>query len=141
MFEEIVEGISCKLNAIFGTGYQIYSDEVKQGLQEPCFSIELLQPQRVSLLSSRYKQTAPFDISYFPKTDGDSSELLGVADKLLDQMEIITLSNGDMLRGMDMSTQTVDGVLHFHIIYNLILRKAEAAAEPMKAAEINVKTR
>lgn len=37
MLNEIITGISQKLNATFGDGYEIYENDVEQGLEEPCF--------------------------------------------------------------------------------------------------------
>lgn len=39
MLNEIIKGISMALNAAFGDGYEIYQNDVEQGLQEPCFLI------------------------------------------------------------------------------------------------------
>ena len=37
MLNEIIKGISMALNAAFGDGYEIYQNDVEQGLKEPCF--------------------------------------------------------------------------------------------------------
>ena len=39
MLNEIIKGISMALNAAFGDGYEIYQNDVEQGLKEPCFLI------------------------------------------------------------------------------------------------------
>ena len=38
MLNEIIKGISMALNAAFGDGYEIYQNDVEQGLKEPCFT-------------------------------------------------------------------------------------------------------
>ena len=45
MLTEIVKGISMALNAAFGDGYEIFQNDVEQGLEEPCFLIAVLQPE------------------------------------------------------------------------------------------------
>ena len=37
MLNEVITGISKKLNATFGDGYEIYENDVEQDLTEPCF--------------------------------------------------------------------------------------------------------
>lgn len=38
MVKEVLDGISIKLNAVFGDGVRIYADEeVVQDMQRPCF--------------------------------------------------------------------------------------------------------
>lgn len=39
MINEIIKGVSMKLNATFGAGYKIYQNDVEQGFKEPCFSL------------------------------------------------------------------------------------------------------
>ena len=39
MLNEIIKGISMALNAAFGDGYEIFQNDVEQGLKEPCFFI------------------------------------------------------------------------------------------------------
>ena len=45
MLNEIVKGIAVQLNAVFGDGFEIYQNNVEQGLKEPCFFIAVLQPE------------------------------------------------------------------------------------------------
>ena len=47
MLNEIIKGISMALNAAFGDGYEIYQNDVEQGLKEPCFLIAVLQPESI----------------------------------------------------------------------------------------------
>lgn len=44
MINEIIKGVSMKLNATFGAGYKIYQNDVEQGFKEPCFFIAVLKP-------------------------------------------------------------------------------------------------
>ena len=40
MINDIIIGISNAIYAEFGSDYEIYVDDVKQGLNEPCFFIK-----------------------------------------------------------------------------------------------------
>lgn len=119
MVNSLIIAISIKLNATFGDGFRVYKDDVEQGLQEPCFFISTLKPSLKPLLGGRAFQTNPFDIHYFPQNAGDNGELFSIAEQLLDVLEMITLQDGDRIRGTDRSYEIMDGVLHFFVQFNM----------------------
>lgn len=119
MLSDIVNGISIKLNSIFGDGYEIYGDEVEQGLQEPGFFIKPLKVLSKPLLGKRKQRTYPFDIAYFPLKGND--EMMEVSEKALDGLEYITLLNGDILRAISPESEIIDGVLHISVKYIVFL--------------------
>lgn len=121
MYKDIVDGISIQLNKEFGNEYEIYIDDVKQGLEEPCFFIQLLSSSNKPLLGKRSKRTYTFNIIYFPKEYGVNNELVRVAEMLMDSLEYITLVNGDIIRGKSMESEVSDGVLNFNITYSVFL--------------------
>ena len=126
MVNELLNGISIKLNQVFGDGYEIYGDtDVVQGLKEPCFFIAILNPSQTKLIGQRYFREHPFDVQFFPTKSGDNVELQGVASELFLALEYITLLNGDLVHGTSMNYENVDGVLHFKVNYNMFLRKVE----------------
>ena len=126
MVNELLNGISIKLNQVFGDGYEIYGDtDVVQGLKEPCFFIAILNPSQTKLIGQRYFREHPFDVQFFPTTSGDNVELQEVASELFLALEYITLLNGDLVHGTSMNYENVDGVLHFKVNYNMFLRKVE----------------
>ncbi|EMJ6349287.1 TPA: hypothetical protein KP563_003503, partial [Clostridioides difficile] len=53
MLNNIIDGISIKLDKSFGNEYTIYSEDVEQGINEPCFFIVPLNPSKVSYPSGR----------------------------------------------------------------------------------------
>ena len=126
MVNNLIDGISIKLNQVFGDGKKIYSETVKQGLKEPCFFIAVLNPSQSKMIGGRYFRQHPFDVHYFPaNTDGKNEEMRRVASQLLDGLEYITLTNGDLVRGTNMNYEVVDGVLHFFVQYNMYIKKIE----------------
>ena len=140
MVNEILTGISVKLNQVFGEGYEIYGDsDVVQGLTEPCFFIAILQPSQSKLIGQRYFRQHPFDVQYFPKDSGNNVELHDEASELYDDLEYITLLNGDLVHGTSMEYEIVDGVLHFKVNYNMFLRK-EADLDPMETIDVEEHT-
>ena len=119
MVPDIIDGISIKLNQVFGNEYEIYGDEdIKQGLKRPCFFIAVLAPSQEPMLKGRYFRRNPFDVHYFPKKDNSRIEIEQTAGKLYEAMEYIALPNGDTLRGTGMSYEVVDSILHFFVSFN-----------------------
>ena len=49
MINKILDAISNALNEEFGDEYEIYSEDIKQDLKEPCFFIICLNPSRFIL--------------------------------------------------------------------------------------------
>ena len=67
MMNSIIEAISVALNEEFGDGYKIHMEEIRQGLKEPCFFIQCLNPTHELFLGKRYLQSNQFCIQYFPQ--------------------------------------------------------------------------
>ncbi|WP_102274092.1 phage tail terminator family protein [Cytobacillus massiliigabonensis] len=125
MINGIIDGISIKLYQEFGDGYEIYSEEIKQGLIEPCFFIAFLRYGQTQIIGQRYFKEHFFDIHYFPVSTQDKNfELNEVAEELTDALEYITV-NGDLVRGTNLNGEIVDGVLHFFVNYNMHVYKAK----------------
>ncbi len=123
MINDIITGISLKLNEHFGDGYRIYKNDVKQGLKEPCFFIAVLAPSRTDQLGERWRMDMPFDVQYIPKAEGDNAELYDVEVTLMDILSSITLPDGSSYRGRNIYCETVDSVLHVFVTYTAWLRR------------------
>lgn len=135
MVNKIIDGISIKLNQVFRNGYRIYSEDVKQGLKEPCFFIAVLGPSETNRLDRRYLRQNPFDIHYFPSDSNSNIELQAMASELYEALEWITVE-GNSVRGVQMYHETVGGVLHFFVQYNLHVVKLVTAADPMETLDV-----
>ena len=132
MLNKVITGIAQKLNQVFGDGYEIYIDSVKQGLNEPCFLITFLKGNQKQLVGNLYSREQPFDILYFPQASASTSEINNVVDLLQMDVEYINVET-DSLRGTGISHETVDGVLHFFVNYDLRIRKESIPEEYMGA--------
>lgn len=122
MLLAILAGISQRLKEDFPKA-RVYIDEVKQGLNPPCFLIAVLEPSRARLVGEWWRQEQLFDVMYFPKT-GDNNELYAVGSALFDTLETITLPDGG-LHGTGLRFEVSDGVLHFFVKYTVFLRRKE----------------
>lgn len=135
MINSIIEAISISLNEGFGDGYETHMEEIKQGLKEPCFFITCLNPTTELFLGKRYFRTNQFCIQYFPETNEKQRECNGVAERMLQYLEYITIYGEDKpIMGTKMKYEVVDGVLNFFVNYDCFIRKTEQQT-PMESLQ------
>lgn len=125
MINEILSGVSIKLNYVFGDDYEVYVNDVNQGLSEPCFFIAVLSPSHAPLLGKRMKITMPLDVHYFPMNSGDNYEMSRVGDMLFRALDLIETPGFGSFRGREMRWQIYDGVLHFFVTYIVVSNEIE----------------
>lgn len=95
MVKKFLNAITAALNAEFGDTYEIYTEDVPQGLVPPCFLITMITPQRTKETHVTYRQSVLFAIQYFPDEDENyREELHGVISRLDDCLEIISVDWG-----------------------------------------------
>lgn len=147
MLNKIITGISQALDAEFNSeneGYIIHTENVEQGLEEPCFFIFSLKPSSKQLVGNRYERKYPFDIHFFPDTelvDGISTinnQLNEVTERLFTALEYITVDNS-LVRGTSINAEIVDNVLHFFINFNMIVKKETEPIDTMGSLTIKQK--
>ncbi|WP_315169498.1 phage tail terminator family protein [Metaclostridioides mangenotii] len=140
MINKLINGISIRLNQIFGDDYSIYTETVEQGFEEPCFFIKSIDPSKTPHPNKQSFREYLFDVMYFPESNDTNSEINSVTEYLFEGLEVIEVLNGDLKHGSNMHAETVDDKLHFFVNYNVILRKVEQYGN-MEALEIyqNVK--
>lgn len=137
MINSIIEAISVALNEAFGDDYEIHMEEIKQGLKEPCFFIQCLNPRMEQFLGKRYFRQNLFCIQYFPKTDEVVRECNEVAETMNFCLEYITCQGDDKpIRGTKMHWETVNNVLNFFVNYDCFVYKTEQQTL-MEEMEIN----
>lgn len=147
MLNKIITGISQALDAEFNSEneeYIIHTENVEQGLEEPCFFIFSLNPSSKQLVGNRYERKYPFDIHFFPDTelvDGISTinnQLNEVTERLFTALEYITVDNS-LVRGTSINAEIVDNVLHFFINFNMIVKKETEPIDTMGSLTIKQK--
>lgn len=126
---DICNAICIALDAEFNTEdesrYEIHKEEIKQGLQEPCFFVQIINTSQEQQLLNRYHRLNQFMIQYFPESkDAYAAECAAVSERLLWALEYITcIGDTKPIRGTGMQSEIVDGVLNFSVNYNLPIRK------------------
>lgn len=135
MIKEIINGISQKIYGFYEGLYDIYVEEVEQGLQIPCFMINLISSDIRMILKPRYKFESVFDVIYF----GDGyKDCMDRGSELYDILEYITINYKDLIRGTKMNMYIIKNILHFRVNYNLILQNKPDTIDMMEEHQINI---
>lgn len=135
MINDITTGIAQKLDATF-EGVPVYTEEINQGLVEPCFFIKLVAPEHIQVVGNRYYHNHQFDVQYFPPQDGQENQHINqTVGVLYEALEYIDLGPGPV-RGTQMRGEKVDGVLHFMVRYNFTVQRVKAAEDLMETVTV-----
>ncbi len=138
MINAIIEAISISLNVEFGDRYKIYREIKHQGLQEPCFFIQCLNPTSRLFLNKRYLRTNQFCIQYFPEQEGKKKEeCYEIAEHLFQCLEWLEVKE-DTMMGTQMHYEVVDGMLHFFVNYDAFVYKISESIPFME--EVSLET-
>lgn len=135
-----MDAVTRRLDELFGDGYTIYTDRVEQGLEEPCFFVQFLEPSEKPMIGRRYYRQTEMCIQYMPEdTQQSSRELNRVSDILMNGMEYITLTDGNLLRGTGMKVRMDmdEDVLTFLVSYNMYVVKKKQEEETMDDVKVN----
>lgn len=131
MINDIIKGVAKAIRNEFGD-LRIYTEEIKQGLKEPCFFISTLNPQMKQMLGKRYIIGCQVMVQYI--TEGGKAECNDVAMRLFEVLELITVS-GDLARGKNMSYEVSNGVLSFSVSYDIFVYKTEETKDYIESIE------
>lgn len=132
MINAILEAISLSLHTEFGDKYKIHREAKVQGLKEPCFFIQCLNPADSLFFGKRYFRRSPFCIQYFPEDSlHEKEECYAVAERLFRCLECLEVE-GDWIRGTERKYEVVDGILHFFVNYDRFVYKADESVGMME---------
>ena len=125
MINALIEAVSISLNGEFGDGYEIYMEEIKQDLTEPCFFISCINPASSLFLGKRYFRENLFCIQYFPRRQGrERAECNETAERLFKCLEYLEVS-GRFVKGTGIKYEVADGILNFFVNYDIYIQKKE----------------
>jgi hypothetical protein len=123
--QNLIDAIAEALFQEFGSGYEIHTEKVEQGLTEPCFFIRCLNPTMNVSLGRCYKRTNQFSIQYIPSTQEPIAECISVMERLFGCLENVIL-HGKPLHGRELNGEITDGILTFTVNYDgFVLRHDE----------------
>ena len=123
--QNLMDAIAEALFQEFGSDYEIYTNKVEQGLEEPCFMIRLLNPTKNLHLGRCYKRTNQFSIQYIPSTSEAQEECISVMERLFECLENVIL-HGKPVHGTELHGEIIDGIITFIVNYDgFVLKKEE----------------
>ena len=125
----VMSAVSAALSAEFD-GYEIYFDEVAQGLTPPCFTISCGSSLQ-QVIGRRFRRDFDIRINFFPGSGSEHTECSDTEERLFTALRYITV-DGDLLRGENMQRSFSDGVLSFNVrfgTYVLDTNNAEAMGD------------
>lgn len=124
MINRLISGVCKKISEFFNE-CEIYKDDIKQGLTEPCFLISALKPEHRQFMGSRYERTVTLMIQYFPESKtAPNVECNAVLEKLFWVLEEVETEDGSF-RSFNMSGETVDDVLQLSVDFIFYILKIE----------------
>lgn len=137
MISKIIDGISTALFNEFGNDYKIYTENVTQGLDEPCFFIRCLAPTNNKFMGERYFRENLFIIQYLSDSKESNHDFQNIFERLSDALELISV-DGDMIRGTNADCDINSEVLTYKINYNMFTYKKGPKNESMGAHNISM---
>ena len=120
MVNKIIKGISKALYEEFGDTYEIFTEDVEQGLQPPCFFIQCINPKISRFRGNRYYRENQFVIQYFAENESYRQECFNVLDRMYTALEFVEVDGYPVL-GKGIDSNIFDGVLTFTINYDMFV--------------------
>ena len=138
MVNLILNAVTKQLGTTFGSSYRYYVENVEQGLQKPCFTVDLLIPLQRSRSSILYDRTMPLVIHYFSGSEKDlKKDCYSMAEQIVECLEYLPFKN-TLIRGDDISWQIVDDVLQVFVTYKFMTKKEIAEETSLETLTANV---
>ena len=111
----VLDAISIAINKI-SPASSIYIDKVEQGLNNGDFIVRLINTEYLQHGNEDLYRVIPaFDVIYFPESG--NKDCMSMGDKLSQELSLIELITGDLLRATNKGYEIVDEVLHFKVSY------------------------
>ena len=132
MVNSMLDAVTKQLGTTFGLDYRYYVENVEQGLQKPCFTIDALLSTERSKSPVLYDRTIPIVVHYFSDSKTNiKKDCYEMAERTLECLEYIPYEK-TILRGENISWQIVDDVLQIFITYRFTTVMSKATADNME---------
>ena len=140
MINSILNAVTTQLGKTFGNSYHYYVEDVEQGLQKPCFTVDVLNPLQRSRSPLLYDRTMPIIIHYFSDSKKDlKNTCYSMAEQIVECLEYLPFGT-TLVRGDDVSWQIVDDVLQVFITYKFTTKLVTAVEDSIETLESKVST-
>lgn len=118
---DIVTAVCDRINHLFKTE-NIYTEESTQDIELPAFFVYKIDNPYKRLVSNVFKYEPIINIVYEPKT-ADLLHLQEMEETMLMGLEYIWIDENSTIRGLDLSSTTLDDAVSMTITYPYTLRK------------------
>lgn len=141
MINEIIESVAKTLSEAFPSCGEPYTENVEQGLAEPCFLITAISPQMVKERGRMYDFSVTLEIQYFPESKTEpKTEINDVIDKLDRVLELFPYTHDSTLEealhwSMTRDYSILDNVLTCRLILDAKYMLDEEPAAVMEKLE------
>ena len=123
MVNSILDAVTTQLHSTFGDNYKYYVENVQQGMQRPCFTVDVVLPLERSKMMVLYDRTMPLVVHYFSdKPTTNKKDSYAIAERIIESLEILPFKDA-LLRGENISWHMVDDVLQLFITYQFQTQK------------------
>lgn len=131
MTEDVIKALAKALNGALAERkkkYTIYTENVEQGLKQPCFFIYCTNYKDELYRGRRYRLSTDLAIEYIPPDPRDDREINKNVNSILpilyDATETIEV-DGNLLSGINRSVENTDGGVVFNVRYEYFYYKTE----------------
>ncbi|MEG2596973.1 MAG: hypothetical protein RR977_00985 [Oscillospiraceae bacterium] len=141
MINYMIDAAAKKLFDSFLRKIPVYTEQVRQNVQTPCFFVEggVLSEKRI--VGNRYRLQMPLRISYYPPKNGHQSDLHQMGENLTNTLEYLTGADGDKFRGTGMRAEIANDMLLFSVKYETFAYKSLAENPlPMETLTLHQRT-
>ena len=128
----VFDAISIAINKV-SPASSIYIDKVEQGLNNGDFIVRLINTEYIQHGNEDLYRVVPaFDVIYFPESG--NKDCMSMGDKLSQELSLIELITGDLLRATNKGYEIVDEVLQFKVSYpyNTISYRNDSGMDELK---------
>ena len=137
MVNAILNSVTKQLGKTFGDSYRYYVEDVEQGLNKPCFTVDVLIPLQRSKSPVLYDRTMPIIVHYFSDSETDlKNTCYAMGEQIVECLEYLPFGTAT-IRGEDISWQIVDDVLQVFVTYRFttkLITEIEESVETLDAS-------
>ncbi|MDO4267453.1 MAG: hypothetical protein Q4C73_03185 [Eubacteriales bacterium] len=132
MQNELLHAVTRQLDKLFEGAYTIYTENVEQGIETPCFFVGFLKTTDIPMLGSRRQRTWDMQVQFIPEEKGDNTHLLNeVCETLLEGLEWVRLEDDRLVRGIERSGTITDDALTVLVSFSRFLIRPADPVIPM----------
>ena len=137
MIQEVVAAVAeqLKRELVSEEALQVYLDRPEEPAK-PYLWVSLKEASCRQVLNKRYCGEILVEAQYFPDTD-TSAQICGMGEKLLRILELLSMPEGDILRGTNMNYQVTPENTKLSVCYKLYLYKEGEQEEMMEEIEFD----